>query len=246
MKCDEYREAITAEPSGQIAELGTHASNCTACRRFRRGIQAFDALIAAALAIDVPPMRIPELPRVYLTATAGIGDVRPAWSGRIRTPSWIAFAAALAVAAVLVTRFLTPELASPSLAAQVIAHMDHEQHSRQVTSVEVSREALGGVLDAQVLTMDAGGSLVTYARHCVINNKTVPHLVIQGAQGPITLILLPQEAVDSAILLSTESSHGVIVPVGSGSIAIIGERAEQLREIDEIGKRLEQTVTWRT
>jgi hypothetical protein len=36
------------------------------------------------------------------------------------------------------------------------------------------------------------------------------------------------------------------VPVGSGSVAIIGEHAEQLNEIDAIRRRLVDSVTWRT
>jgi hypothetical protein len=36
------------------------------------------------------------------------------------------------------------------------------------------------------------------------------------------------------------------VPVGSGSVAIIGEHAEQLNEIDAIGQRMVESVTWRT
>jgi hypothetical protein len=32
--------------------------------------------------------------------------------------------------------------------------------------------------------------------------------------------------------------------VGSGSIAVIGEREDQLEEIGEIGRRLSETVHW--
>jgi hypothetical protein len=46
--------------------------------------------------------------------------------------------------------------------------------------------------------------------------------------------------------LSGENVHGVIVPVGNGSVAIIGEREEQLREIDEIGERIVESVSWKT
>jgi hypothetical protein len=140
---------------------------------------------------------------------------------------------------------LAIDVAPPSLASEVIAHMDHEQESRQVTTVAVSEQALGNIIGSDVSAIETGGSLVTYARSCVINNKTVPHLVIQGKDGPVTLILMPEEAVDAAIPLSREHVHGVIMPVGGGSVAIIGERADQLNEIDAIGRRLLKCVKWR-
>jgi hypothetical protein len=125
-----------------------------------------------------------------------------------------------------------------------MAHMDHEQASRRVTSVSVPEQALHDVIDSRVSAMDTGIGLVTYAQSCVINGNTVPHLVIQGESGPVTLILLPDESIDAAIPLSGEHVHGVIVPVGSGSVAIIGERTEQLGEIDEIGQRIVESVEW--
>ena len=92
--------------------------------------------------------------------------------------------------------------------------------------------------------MDRGVGLITYAMSCVINGRTVPHLVVQGDEGPITLILLSEEPVDHPISLSGENVRGVIVPVGSGSIAIIGQREGQLAEVDRIGDRLARSVEW--
>jgi hypothetical protein len=108
----------------------------------------------------------------------------------------------------------------------------------------VSAQALGAVVDPKVSTMDPDIGLITYAMSCVINGNTVPHLVIQGERGPVTLILLPDETIDESIRLSGVNVQGVILPVGSGSIAVIGEREDQLEEIGEIGRRLSETVHW--
>jgi len=113
-----------------------------------------------------------------------------------------------------------------------------------VTSVAVPQRELYEVIHPKVSAMDPGIGLVSYAQSCVINGNTVPHLVIQGESGPVTLILMPEEEIDAAIPLSGEHVHGVIVPVGSGSVAIIGERSEQLEEIDEIGQRIVKSVEW--
>jgi hypothetical protein len=67
--------------------------------------------------------------------------------------------------------------------------------------------------------------------------------VIQGENGPVTLILLPDEKIDAARRIDGESVSGVILPVGSGSIAIIGERDAPL---DEIQQRVIQSMQWKT
>ena len=247
MQCDNYRERLAADPSESFDGGAGHAADCVACSNYRQEIRALDQRIAAALSINVPAPHLPELPSVDATGPGSIVDLhsrRPA--KRFSLPAWIGIAATLAAVAFLATRMLAPELTSPSLAVQVIAHMDHEQSSRQVTSVAVPEQVLGRVIDDNVATMETGRELVTYAMSCVINGRTVPHLVIQGASGPVTLILMAEEQIDGAIPLSGNNVHGVILPVGSGSVAIIGERTEQLNEIDEIGRRLVETVSWKT
>lgn len=242
MNCEEYREAVTADPSEAFAGGAAHAAGCAGCSRYREGIRALDRRIAAALAIDVPSLGMPELPPVR--DDAGKVVTFPAGrSGKTSAPLWLGIAAGVAVA-FLGFGLLSQQPSGATLAEQVIAHMDHEQASRRVTSVSVPEREFHDVIDSRVSAMDTGIGLVTYASSCVINGNTVPHLVIQGESGPVTLILLPDEDIDDAIPLSGEHVHGVIVPVGDGSVAIIGERAGQLDEIDEIGKRIVESVEW--
>jgi hypothetical protein len=77
----------------------------------------------------------------------------------------------------------------------------------------------------------------------MINGKKIPHLVIQGEHGPVTILLLPDEAIDDAVQLEGESINGVLLPVGGGSVAIIGERDEQLETIKD---NVVNSVTWST
>jgi hypothetical protein len=55
--------------------------------------------------------------------------------------------------------------------------------------------------------------------------------------------LLPDEAIDDAVQLEGESINGVLLPVGGGSVAIIGERDEQLETIKD---NVVNSVTWST
>jgi len=243
MNCEEYRQAITADPSESFADGAAHAAGCAGCSRYRDGMRALDRRIAAALAIDVPPPGIPDLPPVA-EESGNVVKFPGGRSGKGWAPLWLGVAAGLGVAAFVGFGLLSTEPSGATLAEQVIAHMDYEQASREVTSVSVPERELHEVIDSRVSAMDTGIGLVTYAQSCVINGNTVPHLVIQGESGPVTLILLPDERIDEPIPMSGEHVHGVIVPVGRGSVAIIGERAGQLDEIDEIGQRIVESVEW--
>jgi hypothetical protein len=55
--------------------------------------------------------------------------------------------------------------------------------------------------------------------------------------------LLPDEAVESAVQIEGESINGIILPVGNGSVAIIGEHDEELGSIQQ---NVLNSVTWST
>ena len=104
----------------------------------------------------------------------------------------------------------------------------------------VSTLTLNTVVSSDVA--DLGGvGLITYAWSCIIHGKTVPHLILQGKQGPITLLLMPDEEVERATTLQGVGIKGVILPVGRGSIAIIGERDEVLENYE---RQIIDSVKW--
>lgn len=235
MTCEEYREAIAADPLHEGGD--SHVSQCAACQAFRTEMQALDAQIARALAISVPELRMPELADVD-SSTVSVLAKR-----RLTTPAWLAVAATVAIAAVLGFRMLGNDLTYPSLADEIVAHLEHEPYALRVTDKRVSDARLSRVVPANVATMNHNVGLITYAQSCIINGKEVPHLVIQGERGPVTILLMPGEKVDVAQAISGQSISGYILPVGDGSIAIVGEAGEDLKHIET---KLKSSVTWGT
>ncbi len=241
MNCENYREAIAADPSESFEGGAGHAAVCESCSAYRAEIQALDLTIARALAIDVPELKIPDLPPIG-EEDGNVVNLPFRRVSKITTPAWIGIAASFALAAVIGMQFVGN---GPShdqlLAAQVLAHLDHEPWALKVTNVAVSEERLAQVVNPGVGTMDHDIGLVTFAQTCIINGRIIPHLVIQGEKGPITLLLMPDEMVSSAVILSGESVNGVILPVGDGSIAIIGARDER---IEDLKQRVVDSVEW--
>ena len=201
-------------------------------------LQELDLKIAKAMQIDVPPLVMPELPEIDDANVAAL----PARK-RSTTPLWFAIAATVVLASSIALRMSGVFTTYDSLADEVLAHLDHEPAALQVTDVAVSDERLQRAVPANLAVFNRGDALVTYASPCKINGKTVPHLVIQGQYGPITILLMPGEEVAETTPLDGANVHGVIIPVGDGSIAIVGAREEVLEPIRE---NILESVTWTT
>jgi len=236
MNCEEYREAIGADPSFDGG--AGHVAECAECRAYRSEMLALEQRIGRALAIEVPQLVMPELPEIAADNVVTLGPAR-----RVARPAWFALAATVALAAVLGVRMLTGGIEYDSLADEVLAHVDHEPYAMRVTDRPVSDERLAEVVASDVARLDHRGGLITYVQTCVINGHEVPHLVIQGERGPVMILLMPDEMIEQAVPLSDETSRGVILPVGNGSIAIIGGREERLERIE---KSVLDSVTWST
>lgn len=239
MNCEDYRELLAADPTASVDGGTEHVAACASCAAFTAEMRAFNDKISAALAISVPDLEIPELPEIE---DDNVVDLPFGGKKSISAPFWIGIAATVVLAAFVGIRMInTSQLNSLPLADQVLAHLDHEPQSLRVTDVAVSDEQFAKVVNPKIGTMDRSVGLVSYAQSCVINGKTIPHLVIQGQKGPITLLLMPEEMVDGATTLDGKGVNGVILPVGNGSIAIIGERDEPLTEVEQ---KIINSVEW--
>jgi len=239
MNCEDYRQQIAADPSFDGG--AGHLSECAACQEFRAEMLSLDEKIGRAMQLDVPKLTLPELPEIGENDDSNVVSL----GSRKRRPmaAWFAVAATVVLAALVGVRMLGVGVDYDSLADEVLAHLDHEPVSLRPSSTPVSESRLARVVPADVARLDHSAGLITYAQSCIINGKTVPHLVIQGEHGPITILLMPDEAVADTVSLDGENTHGVILPVGDGSVAIIGTREEQLERVE---KSVLDSVTWST
>lgn len=236
MKCEDYKEAIATDPSWEGGEA--HLSGCAACQGYRDDMQALDRRIQQALSLRVPELDVPELPELDTEKVVALPARR-----RISTPAWFAVAATVVIAAFVGVRMVGNDVTYPSLADEIVAHLDHEPRALKVTDKPVSDRALARAVPASIAEMNHQAGLITYARTCVINGKKIPHLVIQGEFGPVTILLMPDEMIDGAVQIDGQSINGVILPVGSGSVAIIGEDKENLGNIQQ---SVVDSVSWST
>ena len=245
MNCEEYREAIATDPSFDGG--AGHLNECAACQQYRSDMQALDQRISRALAIDVPELQVPELPELSTSkselSTSKSDNVIALPNRRRQSQAWFAMAATVVVAALLGVRLVGTGIEYDSLADEILAHLDGEPNALRVTDVAITAKRLNAVVPADIANMDHSAGLITYAQTCPIGGYDVPHLVIQGERGPVTILLMPEVSISEPQRLSGENVNGVILPVGDGSIAIIGERDERLDRIEE---SVLKSVAWST
>ena len=106
MNCEEYRQAITADPSESFDGGADHVASCESCGVYRDDMRLLDDKITAALSISVPELKMPELPDIDVESN--VVDMPYRRPGRFSAPSWLGIAASFGIAAVLIVRILNP------------------------------------------------------------------------------------------------------------------------------------------
>lgn len=246
MDCLEFRRQCATEPRHKGAALSTHLSACKACATFAKEMLGLEDLIVEALQVPLPAslqgysIDAPESDSSV--ASISVGSARSA-SSKVRavtTGGWLALAASV-VAAVLVSigvwRNATPE----SLGSELVAHVRHEPMSLLPVAEPVAAANIDFVLRRTGARVDAELGTVSYIKSCPFRNKQVAHIVIEGSTGPVTLLLLPHVSVTVATVFEEDGFKGTIVPVGNGSVAIIGSETEPLDKVEDL---VSSAVAW--
>lgn len=143
---------------------------------------------------------------------------------RLRQASrWAAAASVAAVA--MAAGWLWTGADRAALAGEVAAHVAHESSAWETTAAPTVDE-LQAVLKAAGLRLEAGGPAVTYAKNCWIRGHLVPHLVVQTADGPVTVMALTHEMAIGRHEFDLGGRYrGVLVPAARGSVMVLAMRA---------------------
>jgi hypothetical protein len=235
MDHDTYRRALLSDPRGGNAEMRQHRDTCEQCAAYTDRLLKFESRLERALQVE---MRTPA---------AGF------WRGRHRQgryrrgrhrPSRYALAAS-ALLALLVAGAVWLAVPRTSLAAAVVAHMAEEPDAWN-TRVAIADPALESVLKNANMHLTAGAGVVSYASSCAFRGYVVPHLVVQSARGPVTVMVLVHESQAKQVQFDEQGYRGVIVPVaGHGSIALLMRgREARMDEVEAIAARVRNAIVW--
>lgn len=225
--CTQFRTALLIDPRDSSAELAAHREACHDCAQFAEQLMRFEGRLERALRVDAPDV--------------SIGHVRRVFEHR----GWLAIAASVLVA-IVVAGSLWLAVPGPSLAADVVTHMAGEPEAWQTTDVPVPGSDLSAVLSDSHLRLKPDVGVVSYAQSCLFRGHHVPHLVVQTAAGPVTVMVLVHEPVRATTQFDENGYRGVIVPVaGHGSLAVLarGESTDP-KTVEEVAARVENAIIW--
>ncbi len=241
MDCTDYRRAMLAEPSNDGPELRLHRASCPDCTRYTEQLRRFESRFERALRLEV------NVPSTERRVVVPMRDARPRGARPWDPPHrrWIAAAASLLLGTVVAVSLW---LAAPgrSLAADVVGHMAGEPDAWARTGVRVPEPQLDRVLTGAHLRLKAGAGLVSYANSCSFRGHTVPHLVVQTESGPVTVMVLTHEALQSAVRFNEHGYRGMIIPVrGHGSLAVLEQGpGVDIKTVEDVAARVMRAVEW--
>jgi hypothetical protein len=207
--CEEACLHIGADPHASSTELREHLERCDACRHYQCAMGALDVDLRKALSLG-PALPAREEPRQQRRAARAP-----------RTGFWaIAASVLLALAVGLLLWTARPP---DSLARDVGAHLALEPASWTRTEV-LSGDAIDAVLRAAHVELVGGQDRVVFARTCFVHGHWVPHLVVRMEQGPVAVVILPDEPVKSPQAFHESGFTGILLPAPGGSIAVLTQQ----------------------
>ncbi|HEY3645155.1 MAG TPA: DUF3379 family protein [Gammaproteobacteria bacterium] len=234
--CLDVRRILGAEPQRRDAGIAEHLNDCPGCANFARDMLALDTRLEAAFKVPVP-----EGLEARIVLDGSLKNNRRAWR------PWLAAAASIAMVALL-TSFAWHH-SHPSDATIAAAVVKHIENPEEIEAIAPDRALIHdaayvqGVMQTAGAAMQGGLDDVTYAQVCLFRGERVAHLVVHGANGPVTILLLRHTHVDKTVPVDEHGFHGVIIPAGEGSIAIVTNTTTPVQPMEqELSSKVEWTL----
>jgi len=239
MDCTEYRRRLLSDPGHPNADMLGHVANCHDCTRYTERALHFEGRLERALQVGVAGF---SAVRAVTAGAAGSGQRRR--RSRLRRRGFaIAASVVLATCAAGALWLAAP---SRSLAAAVVDHMAGEPDAWARTDVPVPPPQLDAVMREAGAHLKSGAGLVSYVHSCEFRGNRVPHLVVQTADGPVTVMVLAHESVRRDVSFDEHGFRGVIVPVPHhGSLAVLEHTPDaDPKTIDAVAARVMGALDW--
>jgi hypothetical protein len=253
MRCADYRRSMMVDPRDSDPQLREHRESCHDCQVYTERLLRFESRLDRALRValpvhtNTPAQADADFPGISAVSVVPLSVKSSPQALRLPVyrRGWWAMAASVLLA-VVVAGALWLSVPGPSLAADVVTHMAGEPDAWRRTDVPVPSLELQDVLRNSHLRLTAGAGMVSYASSCAFRGHRVPHLVIQTASGPVTVMVLVHEREAKLLPFDEGGYRGVIVPVpGHGALAVLTrDSATDSKVIEQIAARVLDSIVW--
>ncbi len=242
MNCLQFRRKLLEDPRCREPDFRRHGHDCAACQREFERVQAFEASLREAIHVEPPAGLEERILRAQRRASSPTEQPAPAPAPRRYWPAIAAGIVMLFGATLLYESGWRGTPHGPQgLETTVLNHIQDElPHLHEVRDVPAERLAR--------LIAQLGGELKTPLRHvnfagkCQMRKYPGAHLVLAGEKGPVTVLIMPGEKIPAARRFRSERFDGELMPIANGSVAVVGERNE---DVGRIARRVAQSIRWR-
>ena len=233
MNCIEFRRILLTDPGVVDSEFARHQRDCRDCTDAVERSAHFERRLREAVDIDVPE----NLASRILLKQSFEAHAEPPWW---RTRRAYALAASMLLMVGLATLARTSHLEQRRLSEEFVALVNGAPYAL-AASEPVSSGDISAALEPAGLDLDGEIGDVTYAGRCLVRGKLSGHIVLQGDTAPVTIFLMNERLVSDRATIRSDHYTGVILPQGSGTIAIVSSPGEALENVEA---RVRSAIRW--
>jgi len=233
MNCIEFRRMLLTEPGGTDAAFAEHRRSCPECAEAVERSAHFERILREAVNVPVPEHLAS---RILLKQSFQPRRESPWW----RTRRAYALAAGVLLVMGLSFIALSGHLQQRRLSEEFVALINGAPYALTANQA-VSSSEISAALEPAGLDLEGSIGDVTFAGRCIVRGKLSGHIVLKGDTAPITVFLIGDALVSDRATIRSDNYSGVVLPQGSGTIAILGSPGETLEDVEA---RVRSAIRW--
>ncbi|NCF26983.1 MAG: DUF3379 family protein [Gammaproteobacteria bacterium] len=226
MNCIEFRRILLTDPGTLDAEFTEHRHHCPDCSDAVERSAHFERCLQEAVNIPVPENLAS---RILLKQSFESHDERPWW----RTGRVYALAASIMLVAGLVFLGFNSQVEQRRLSEEFVALVNGAPYAL-APNPRVSSSEISTALEPAGLDLQGDIGDVTFAGRCIVRGKLSGHIVVRGDTAPVTVFLISEQLVTARATIRSDHYSGVVVPQGTGTIAIVSSPGESLENVEAL------------
>ncbi len=224
--CIDVRRELTTDPRNKDANLLQHLVGCDDCSDFLQRLKSFEDKLGKAVKLDVPEgleSRIILAQRMESSNAENVEQLKSRAS-YTNNYKWMSIAAALVLAIGLsLGMFKLGE--SYAVQNEVLAHVYEDLYALEKDN-RISLVAFNQRLKPFGVKASESIGHVRYATLCPLDNKKVPHFVLDYEGRPITVMFVPWEKSNKRIEFHDQRFKGLLFGADYGTFVVLTEEQD--------------------
>jgi Protein of unknown function (DUF3379) len=216
MNCEEFQKEVMSQPNDLRESILTHSKDCTGCAEFIVEFGVFEGHVHDALQVPIPP----SIQEKFIA-----DNIRYRANNRLRK---VSYALAASVMFMIGVALFVNLNSLPKLEYMIVEHIEKEPFTL-TNLMNPSSAEVKSTLASLGIQMQGSVGNIRVLKKCYLGEQLVAHFVVDGQNGPVTLLVMPNESTHTNRQIESAQLQGVILPFAKqGSIAVVGYKGEPI------------------